>query len=302
MESFGTIYKLTNMVNGKLYVGQTDSTLEKRWSKHVRTAKLGSPFALSRAIRKYGPEKFKSEIIETVEIANLSNREIFWIKELNSKCFDSGHGYNMTDGGEGTRGYVMSDKGKEIRRIKSTGKKHTQESKDLMSRNMKGRVVSWGNKVSSGMIVMMDRNPQERDRIVKQAIEASIQNKKPVEAFIGGIWVEFAGTEDLAKRIGAKAPNITNVIYGKADTIKGFQIRSKDLEIQKVAEKNRFKRKSKKHAHNKVMCLETKQIFNSRREVSTIFNVSMKSVDDSVKRGYGCRTKEYGKLHFAETI
>ncbi|HEY5235750.1 MAG TPA: GIY-YIG nuclease family protein, partial [Rhabdochlamydiaceae bacterium] len=96
MESFGTIYKLTNMVNGKLYVGQTDSTLEKRWSKHVRTAKLGSPFALSRAIRKYGPEKFKSEIIETVEIANLSNREIFWIKELNSKCFDSGHGYNMT--------------------------------------------------------------------------------------------------------------------------------------------------------------------------------------------------------------
>jgi group I intron endonuclease len=298
----GSIYLITNLINGKLYVGQTIYTVELRLSKHVRAANLGNEVALCRAIRKYGAENFKIETIEVTFETELDNREIFWIKELNSLCFGGGFGYNMTTGGHGVRGRIQSEEEKKKRALSCTGKTHTAETKALMSQKMTGREITWADKVSEGMTKLLLDNPKEMERVVRQAKEAAIKNKKPVEALMNGVWVEFAGSEDLAQAIGAKAPNITNVIRGKADTIKGFQVRSKDPVIQALCEKNRLERKSRGRAHNRVMCIETKEIFDSRRAVATIFNVSMKAVDDSVNKNYACRTKEHGKLHFAEMI
>jgi group I intron endonuclease len=300
--SLGSIYLITNLINGKLYVGQTVYTVELRFSKHVRTANLGSELALCRAIRKYGAENFKIETIEVTFETELDNREIFWIKELNSLCFGGGLGYNMTTGGHGVRGRIQSEEEKKKRVLSCTGKTHTAETKALMSQKMTGREITWADKVSEGMKKRLADNPDHMAKVVEQALAAAIKNKKPVEALMNGVWVEFAGTEDLAQAIGAKAPNITNVIRGKADTIKGFSIRSKDPAIQALCEKNRLERKSKPGSHKRVICLETKEIFDSRRAVAAIFNVSMRAVDDSVNKNYACRTKEHGKLHFAEMI
>jgi len=83
------IYKTTNLINGKIYIGKD--------SKNSKTY-LGSGFLLKKAISKYGKENFKKEILEIVDTSEkLDEREIYWIE-----FFDSiKDGYNLTRGGAG---------------------------------------------------------------------------------------------------------------------------------------------------------------------------------------------------------
>ena len=98
----GYIYKITNLINQKIYIGKTIDSIYNRFSKHKYEAiyhpERTSP--LHAAIRKYGPDNF---IIEKVEECNneiLSERERYWIKFYNS-YEDKNVGYNATPGGEG---------------------------------------------------------------------------------------------------------------------------------------------------------------------------------------------------------
>ena len=89
------VYLITNKVNGKQYVGQTIRSLEERWKDHCR---VRDENYFHRAIRKYGPENFSLEIIDTAETdEELDEKEIFWIKELNT-LFPNG--YNLKEGGD----------------------------------------------------------------------------------------------------------------------------------------------------------------------------------------------------------
>lgn len=89
------IYKITNQINGKVYIGQTINSLEKRFNRHKQDAlsgRLDTHFA--RALRKYGVNNFIAEIIENVETQEkLNEREHYWINYYNS-CKE---GYNETD-------------------------------------------------------------------------------------------------------------------------------------------------------------------------------------------------------------
>lgn len=111
----GKIYKLENIQNGKVYIGQTTKSLSERFQGHVSAAKSGSNLKLSRAIRKYGEENFviiEIDSAETKEELNL--KEIYWIDfydSLNS-------GYNMTLGGEGGNTYICKTD-EELREIKN---------------------------------------------------------------------------------------------------------------------------------------------------------------------------------------
>lgn len=92
----GIIYKITNTVNNKSYIGQTQLSLEKRYNEHFRDSNRRD-YKFSRAIRKYGKEAFSVEILEEVPAEKLNEREMFWID-----TFDTYHnGYNSTKGGEG---------------------------------------------------------------------------------------------------------------------------------------------------------------------------------------------------------
>lgn len=92
------IYKITNDINDKVYIGQTIQTVHKRWKKHLRDSKNGSIYALHNAIRKYGVEHFH---IEQIDIActkeELDTKEKYWIAKFNSI---SPNGYNMVEGGK----------------------------------------------------------------------------------------------------------------------------------------------------------------------------------------------------------
>lgn len=92
----GYIYKITNLINNKLYIGQTQVSLEKRWKEHILDSKRYD-YKFSRALRKYGEENFKMEVIEEIPDNMLNDREIYWISFYDSYK----HGYNSTLGGSG---------------------------------------------------------------------------------------------------------------------------------------------------------------------------------------------------------
>ena len=102
----GVIYKLTNNVDKKCYVGQTVQKLRKRLNQH-KNSKTAT--GVDGAIKKYGWENFSYELLEVCPVEILDEREIFWIAELKTKA---PNGYNLTDGGHGNRGNKMSDEQK----------------------------------------------------------------------------------------------------------------------------------------------------------------------------------------------
>lgn len=92
----GYIYKITNMVNGKIYIGQTIRNIDVRWKEHL---KASDKFPIHMALRKYGHHSFKIEEVERCSDSDLDQREIFWISFFDSSNKDVG--YNLTLGGAG---------------------------------------------------------------------------------------------------------------------------------------------------------------------------------------------------------
>jgi group I intron endonuclease len=104
------IYKTTNLINGKIYVG-------KQVNIRKKDVYLGSGKILKSAIEKYGRENFKKEILqECLTKEDLNHQEIFWIKELNSL---QPIGYNIVFGGEGGDTFTNNPNQEEYRKQKS---------------------------------------------------------------------------------------------------------------------------------------------------------------------------------------
>lgn len=96
----GYIYKITNSINGKMYVGQTRRDIETRWHEHLYYShhkNRGYNCILHQAIRKYGDDAFRVEEIEKCDNILLMEREMYWIKELGT----TKNGYNISTGGQG---------------------------------------------------------------------------------------------------------------------------------------------------------------------------------------------------------
>ena len=98
-----SIYKFTNLVNNKIYIGLTTTNPDKRKYAHERSAARGSMFPFHQAIRKYGMTLFTFEVICcSLTKENLGALERFFIKEYNCCRLDGDVlGYNLTRGGEG---------------------------------------------------------------------------------------------------------------------------------------------------------------------------------------------------------
>lgn len=98
------IYKITNIINQKIYIGKTEFSIDKRFSEHCRDAfkKDKEKRPLYAAMRKYGIENFRIEMIE--ETDSPEEQEIYWIEYYGSFK----NGYNATKGGDGKR-YIDYD-------------------------------------------------------------------------------------------------------------------------------------------------------------------------------------------------
>lgn len=121
------IYKATNLVNGKIYIGQTVRQFEVRKNRHINDAfKCNSTTAFHRALRKYGNANFNWEVIDISETEEeLNQKEVYWISFYNSYALvENSNGYNMTIGGDGVSGYKQTDE-------------HMQKCRDSFKRNGK---------------------------------------------------------------------------------------------------------------------------------------------------------------------
>jgi group I intron endonuclease len=97
------LYKITNKINGKAYVGITCGSIEDRWRKHVNAARYGKyeKTTLSRAIQKYGKDGFTVERIgKATSYESLLELEVEAIKALGTRA---PNGYNISAGGDGNR-------------------------------------------------------------------------------------------------------------------------------------------------------------------------------------------------------
>lgn len=166
------IYKTTNLVNGKIYIG-LDTKNDPMY--------LGSGKLLHRSIKKHGIQNFKKDILESCQsIDELKNREVFWINFYNSSNLSIG--YNITKGGSGGDtitnhpdydGIIIKLKNRkqhsfsvETRRKLSEsnkGKAKSEDHKKKISDSLTGRKISeeTRNKLSASHIGLMigEKNP-----------------------------------------------------------------------------------------------------------------------------------------------
>jgi len=146
------IYKITNLINGKIYIGK-ENTYDSDY--------LGSGLIINRAIKKYGRENFKKDVIDTADtLEDLNEKEIYWIKEYDS--INNKIGYNIMIGGDGGDNFTNHPNKEEIRKkfsLRSTGsknpmfgKKHSKKSIEQISKNRKGKgkgISTWNKNKST---------------------------------------------------------------------------------------------------------------------------------------------------------
>ena len=98
----GYIYKISNNIDEKVYIGQTKTLIKYRWQHHLWKAnhpeKEDTDYPLYRAMRKYGISNFSIELLEEVNIDLLDEKEKYWIQFYHSMA---PNGYNCDLGGQG---------------------------------------------------------------------------------------------------------------------------------------------------------------------------------------------------------
>lgn len=175
------IYMATNILNGDFYIGLTTKDISSPMGRHLGRSKNPKQY-FHHAISHYGFDNFKWEVIDNdgTSSEHLKALEVWYIAELKPK-------YNMTEGGDGVRGYDFTDQHKKNISKANKGKPskykgipRSQEIKDKISKSNSG--VSRGkgiprsqevkNKISKKLIG--HKMPQE----TKDKISQTLKNRK----------------------------------------------------------------------------------------------------------------------------
>lgn len=134
----GVIYVRPNLINGKKYVGKA-KVLKKRQNdwKNLNIPYAGE--AINNARAKYGIDNFGFEILKECNDDELNYWEKYYIKELNTKA---PNGYNLTDGGDGLKGYSPSEETRKKLSECHKGKKRSEEIRKKLCEANKGKHLS----------------------------------------------------------------------------------------------------------------------------------------------------------------
>lgn len=204
------VYLVTNRVNGKRYVGKTKRSLEQRWREHVTHSHGGSEeMALYQAIRKHGAESFELSVLEECDGEDaLDEAERKWIRELGTFRRE----YNMTEGGDGLKGYRHTEATKRRMSESRRGEKNhnhgkrwgrqgplTEETKRKLSEKKKGVPV---------------HSKDSRERI-SQALRLRVRKtKKVVQLRDGQELAIFLSAKDAADAVFGNHCHIREVCLG----------------------------------------------------------------------------------------
>lgn len=136
------IYKITNIITKKIYIG-------KHVTVDINDNYFGSGSILKQSIKKYGIDKFVKEIIEYCENdIDLNEKEIYWIRELNTI---SPNGYNINIGGTGGDNFTYNPNKEVIRKklkLINIGRKASDDAKHKMINSRKGKKIKPCNTIT----------------------------------------------------------------------------------------------------------------------------------------------------------
>lgn len=194
------IYKLTNKINNKFYIGKTTQTLEKRFREHIYNARIwekdeqsGKPHKrksrLYPAMNKYGYENFELSLVETLEEdADIDAVEQAWIERLDAT--NDKIGYNISPGGLG--GPLFA------------GHHHSLETKKKLS------AISKGIKQDPEFVKYRTRNTPKvpvqnlltgeyfnslKEAGIKNSLEWKVFNGYKYSSYYGNYWLRIAADQ-----------------------------------------------------------------------------------------------------------
>lgn len=134
------VYKIENLVNGRVYVGSAAKCIERRTAAHVNMLRRGDHpnVILQRSWHKHGESKFEISLLETCSPESCLDREQYWMDRLEAHT----NGYNICPIAGSRFGTAMSDETKLKISERKKGTKLTDETRSKMSKSQKGKTFT----------------------------------------------------------------------------------------------------------------------------------------------------------------
>lgn len=223
------IYMMKNKRNGKVYIGQSQN-IQHRHYVHLSLLRRGlhPNTHLQSAWNKYGENSFEFSIIEFCDLAELDEREMYYICEYDS----IDNGYNQTAGGGGIRGYLMSDSARE-----KMSKSHSDVSR---SNNPRARSIMLLN---TGEVFDCIQDASTKYSVCKADISKNAKRKS-----------HSAGEYHGVRLVWAYADEAENM--------------SDDMKLDLISTAQNCKRGENCHRSKPVICLSTGNVYYSCRFAS----------------------------------
>jgi group I intron endonuclease len=179
-----TVYKHTNRITGKSYVGVTKTSMQKRWMRHVALSRTieGTHCAFQLAIKKYGSgdEVWEHQVLET--FATLNEAFDAEKKHILAEGTLSPGGYNMTFGGEGRFGPLSPEALSNLRRVVN--------SPEYRRKNSEAQKRFWAE------------NPERRD--LRAEVTRSIMSREGMKEKVSNRTKEAMQSSEVKEKIAAK--------------------------------------------------------------------------------------------------
>ena len=333
LKEIGVIYKITNKINGKIYIGKTFQDVNVRFIQHF---KINEPTLIHKAMIKYGIDNFSLDIIySSPDINDINNKEIYYINYYGSR--DKSIGYNICKGGEGTSGRVVSDAVK-LHMSYIMGDMVQNLNTGEVYRNMYEAERQVAGKITAGLNAAIRRNRKfkgswwiklgdnpplnedereikikELEKISKLQIQngaklrSKINKEKPPVA-VSVICIETQEIFNTISEANLKYKcDIHDSLRYDNRTAAGYHwCRLEDKErIERLNLLYKGKGSKKGYKFKPLMCIDTNQIFNSKEEFKSFYPLSWLSAAQccarrETKTSHGLRWKYLDNENYKE--
>lgn len=203
------IYKITNDLNDKVYIGLTTRTLDLRWREHCRKQEQ----LIDKVIHLYGSEHFTISLVEECDDNLLDEREQYWIKYYDSY----NNGYNCTLGGRNNQA-ICTPKMEEVQCLWNSGLSIAKivKATKLNVETVRNYITKLG---------VSDQEVKERGRYFSDKAKA-----KPVLQYSlqGEFIKEWPSASEASRQLGCNRSNINAVCHGQRNCAGGFKWKFKE--------------------------------------------------------------------------
>jgi len=286
MDKYGVIYKITNKINGKVYIGQTTGSFDRRYSSNLE--RNTSSEHLRSSIRKYGIENFEIEkelfVAKTKEELDELERRL--IRQYNSN--DPAFGYNSSDGGANGKPNEETK-----RRLSESHKGYVmpEEQKKAISKSLKGKSKPPFSEEHKANISKAGRNRKPISEETRARLSKASKGRKMSAEARRKISESLTGRPSPLKGIAKSEEHRKNISRGRKGIVFSDEHKKHLSEARKgrtlseehkrkIGESSKGRKQSEetiekrmKNIRTPVICLTTNEVFGSIAEAAEAFGI-----------------------------